>query len=155
MLPSRRLALTQALDAGVYALTFWSFMLHALGDWRCHERAPDAAFFETHDTERGFAPHDEPALLWHSAHALLALVGVGLFYAPRARALVYTLIGVAVVAAVGDVIAFVVHARDDEHEHTRALSLVYATLAALLAASATTIAVYGWFALARMRTTSR
>jgi hypothetical protein len=148
----RRLLVTQLLDAGAYVLSFWSFALHALGDWRCHERTPDSALFATHDdATRGFAPHDEPALLWHSAHALLALIGVGLFYVPRARGLLVALVVVALVAAAGDVVAFTMHARDNEHEHTRALSVVYAGLAAALAASATTIATYGWFALQRVR----
>lgn len=141
---SRARLLAQLLDAGMYTLSVWSFALHALGDWRCHERSGANA---TSHMVRGFAPHDEPALLAHSLHAPLAAMGIGVFYAPPSRRGNIALLVLALAAAVGDVAAFVTHARDTSHEHTPALSAVYATLAALLTASATTIATYTALAL--------
>jgi len=147
MTVKRALLLAQLLDAGMYTLSVWSFALHALGDWRCHEPSAVAVATEASHLTRGFAPHDEPALLAHSLHAPLAAVGVGVFYAPASRRGQIALLVLALAAAAGDVAAFVTHARDTSHEHTPALSNVYAGLAALLAASAATIATYTALAL--------
>ena len=135
----RRLFVAQLVDVAVYVLSFWSFILHALGDWRCHGLV-DATVVDD-ATVRGFAPHDEPALLWHSAHVPLALIGVSMYVRrPASRRLALALTLVAIVAAAGDIVAFVQHVRDRDHEHTRALSALYAALAATLTSSALTIA---------------
>ena len=134
----RALIVALLIDVVLYSYSLVAFGLHALTSLSCIRDDND-----DDDHEPLFALHDEPLLLLHSGHALMALTALYAFSCAReSRRMASVLVIVGAAASQLDVAATYVHVvMASDHGHTRALRYAYAFLGGMLTVSSIVVAV--------------